>query len=352
MTVRVHAFATALGQLVPLAVPARSRRIVRNRGSSDEAEGAVKRRPLLGLGVALILSAASGGCGHEDEKPAFRVVDLPGASLSVAVGEGAVWVANFEDDTVLRIDPRSMKVVAEIPVGRDPFSVATGEGAVWVVNRYGTATRVDPRSNRAVEEPLVDGRLMAVAVGEGSVWAFEARVGQLLRIDPQTNTLVSTSGKIAQRGPATSDYAGVAVGAGAVWVVSPGEGTVVRMDPRSNRRVASIRVGAGPVAVAVAGSTVWVANSDDGTVTRIDARTNQVVGKPISVGGRPVAVAVGGGAVWVASGTGGVTRLDPESGTPVGDPITVPGRLQGLAFGEGAAWAVDQDAPALTRIEP
>jgi YVTN family beta-propeller protein len=95
-----------------------------------------------------------------------------------------------------------------------------------------------------------------------------------------------------------------------------------------------------------------VANLDDGTVTRIDTRTNQVVGKPLSVGGRPVAVAVGGGAVWVASGTGGVTRLDPESGTPVGDPITVPGRLQGLAFGEGAAWVVDQDAPALTRIEP
>jgi YVTN family beta-propeller protein len=124
------------------------------------------------------------------------------------------------------------------------------------------------------------------------------------------------------------------------------------MDPRSNRPVARIRVGAGPAAVAVAGSTVWVANLDDGTVTRIDARTNQVVGKPLSVGGRPVAVAVGGGAVWVASGTGGVTRLDPESGTPVGNPITVPGRLQGLAFGEGAAWVVDQDAPALTRIEP
>jgi len=126
----------------------------------------------------------------------------------------------------------------------------------------------------------------------------------------------------------------------------------VRMDPRSNRPIASIRVGAGPVAVAVADGTVWVANLDDGTVTRIDARTNQTVGKPISLGGRPVAVAVGGGAVWIASGTGGVTRLDPESGTPVGDPIPVPGRLQSLAFGEGAVWAVDQDAPALTRIEP
>jgi YVTN family beta-propeller protein len=188
----------------------------------------VKRGFLLGLCVALILGAASSGCGNDDGEPAVRIVDLPGASLSVAVGEGGVWVANFDDDTVLRIDPQSMKVVAEIPVGRDPFGVAVGQGAVWVVNGYGTATRVDPRSNRAVEKPLVDGRLMAVAVGAGSVWAFEARVGRLLRIDPQTGTLVDVSNKIAQRGPAKSAYAGVAVGAGSVWIVSPGEGRVVR----------------------------------------------------------------------------------------------------------------------------
>jgi YVTN family beta-propeller protein len=97
---------------------------------------------------------------------------------------------------------------------------------------------------------------------------------------------------------------------------------------------------------------VWVANLDDGTVTRIDARTNQVVGDPVEIGGRPVGVAIGAGAVWVASGTGGVTRLDPDSGAPMGEPTPVRGRLQGLAYGEGAAWVVDQDAPALTRIEP
>ena len=59
----------------------------------------MKRRFLLGLGVALSLGVASGGCGNDERAPAVRVVDLPGASLSVAVGEGAVWVANFDDDT-------------------------------------------------------------------------------------------------------------------------------------------------------------------------------------------------------------------------------------------------------------
>jgi len=63
----------------------------------------VKRRFLLGLVVALMLGAASSGCGNDEREPAVRTVDLPGASLSVAVGEGAVWVANFDDDTVLRI---------------------------------------------------------------------------------------------------------------------------------------------------------------------------------------------------------------------------------------------------------
>ena len=94
----------------------------------------------MGIVVAL-LGGATGSCRHGDDAPAvrenegptLRTIELPGASLSVAVGEGAVWVANFEDSSVLRIDPRSLEVVAEIPVGLGPFSVATGEGAVWVV---------------------------------------------------------------------------------------------------------------------------------------------------------------------------------------------------------------------------
>jgi YVTN family beta-propeller protein len=55
--------------------------------------------------------------------------------LDVAVGEGGVWVANSLDRTVMRLDPETGDVVATIEVGNEPQRVAAGEGAVWVTVR-------------------------------------------------------------------------------------------------------------------------------------------------------------------------------------------------------------------------
>ncbi len=50
---------------------------------------------------------------------------------AVAVGSGAVWVADDQGGTVSRIDPRTGRVIT-FPVGPYPRNIAVGEGAVWV----------------------------------------------------------------------------------------------------------------------------------------------------------------------------------------------------------------------------
>jgi YVTN family beta-propeller protein len=61
--------------------------------------------------------------------------------------------------------------VATIPVGRAPWGVAVGSGAVWVANTVGgTVSRVDPGTNRVVATISVDASPNQIAVGEGSVW--------------------------------------------------------------------------------------------------------------------------------------------------------------------------------------
>ena len=62
----------------------------------------------------------------------FPVGDGP---VDVAVGEGAVWVVNQLDGTVMRLDPETGKVVATIHVGNEPQRIAAGEGRVWVTVR-------------------------------------------------------------------------------------------------------------------------------------------------------------------------------------------------------------------------
>ena len=156
------------------------------------------KRELLVLSAGLALAVAGGmsGCGGSEERraggessadaaPDVAVIEVGDAPSSVAVGAGAVWVANFNDDDVVRVDPLSGKATAKIPVGNGPFSVAVGEGAVWVANQFDDAVvRIDPGTNRVGKSIPVGDRPVAVAVGEGAVWVFNSIAGTVARIDP------------------------------------------------------------------------------------------------------------------------------------------------------------------------
>jgi YVTN family beta-propeller protein len=54
------------------------------------------------------------------------------APSALAVGAGAVWVANAGDGTVSRIDIAKGELVETIDVGNAPSGIAFGNGAVWV----------------------------------------------------------------------------------------------------------------------------------------------------------------------------------------------------------------------------
>src|SRR5262249_50280604 len=60
-----------------------------------------------------------------------RVSGLP--SGGIAAGYGAVWVPEPTKDLVERLDIRTGRVEARVPVSGSPHRVAVGEGGVWVV---------------------------------------------------------------------------------------------------------------------------------------------------------------------------------------------------------------------------
>jgi DNA-binding beta-propeller fold protein YncE len=59
-------------------------------------------------------------------------IRLPGAPAAIAVGGGAVWVADAERQQVLRVDPATNRVVTEIALGARPTSIVVDDQAVWV----------------------------------------------------------------------------------------------------------------------------------------------------------------------------------------------------------------------------
>ena len=102
-------------------------------------------------------------------------IEVAAASLTVlAVGAGAVWVADPVGGSVWRIDPDPEPILRSIPLGVGVAGIAFGEGAVWATNEIaGEVYRIDPRTNRArVVSRIASAR--GIAVGEGAVWVTAA----------------------------------------------------------------------------------------------------------------------------------------------------------------------------------
>ena len=93
---------------------------------------------------------------------------------SAAVADGKVWITDGLHDTVVPLDAGTGRLLEPVPVGRGASGVAAGGDAVWVVNTLdGTLSRVDPHTRRVAATVRVGGAPRAVAIGRGGVWVTE-----------------------------------------------------------------------------------------------------------------------------------------------------------------------------------
>jgi streptogramin lyase len=132
-------------------------------------------RQLVVVGACLALSlGAASGCGGGQEaqseekapttatteretstqavdEPVIDVIEVGGAPMSVALGDGTVWVAQNQGDSVVSIDAESKTANEPVPVGTAPASVAAAGGAIWVANTFDdSVTRIDSGSGEVV----------------------------------------------------------------------------------------------------------------------------------------------------------------------------------------------------------
>ncbi len=103
---------------------------------------------------------------------------------SVAVSDRAVWVASGAGREVVRLNPRTLKVVARFRVGLGPHNPAVApDGSVFVPsNLSGTVSRIDPARNRVVETFKVGPEPFPAAEAFGDIWVPAAGGAQVVRI--------------------------------------------------------------------------------------------------------------------------------------------------------------------------
>jgi streptogramin lyase len=220
---------------------------------------------------------------------------------SMVFGEGAVWVADWSERSVSRIDPAD-DTVSTIPVDERPLAIAVGDGGLWVLGEN-TLQGLDASTHHSMWESSVSfggaPEYNTMVEGKGSIWIgnasgilseYATRTGALLQ-DLQLEKWISA----------------ILVRGNTVWVGENGSpGAVVEVDVSSGKVQETIPAGGGsdgqpapPLTLAGDERSLWVTDGVNETITRIIVLTGQAPRLPTKLGGRPNAIAVGLGSVWV-----------------------------------------------------
>jgi YVTN family beta-propeller protein len=106
------------------------------------------------------------------------------AEGALAAGAGSVWHGGIATQTIYRLDPKSGRTLAEIPIGMVPKYLSAADRSLWVGSDSGRVTRVDMATNKVTGTFQVGGRAPAVTAGLGAAWIVDTAHAALLRVQP------------------------------------------------------------------------------------------------------------------------------------------------------------------------
>src|SRR5262245_12983913 len=306
---------------------------------------------LLAIALALVYGRRGGQAGSELLAPnsvgfvdaksgrVTRQYPVDGHPTSLVAAGNSLWVGNFSDETVTRIN-RATETIRAIPVGGHPSGVAYFQGKTWVWTSQGRLVPIDPQYGHA-GDPISFGRRVEraihLALAFPSASPSAGRIvsgGGFLWLTLPPTTVIRVNPAKPERAWANAPYDGVqgalAYRKGSAWIggldrVFPITATtpdVVRTDILVGR-VHCMTFGAGSLWVISGGH--W----DQGipiALRQVNVNGGQT-DEMIPVGDDPVAIASGGGSIWVGSGTDrAIRRIDPVTNlqvatTPLGAPV-------------------------------
>jgi DNA-binding SARP family transcriptional activator/streptogramin lyase len=281
-------------------------------------------------------------------------------------------------NSLVRIDPHTLRVTQVVPVGSQPDFVIAAGGYVWITNfilrdadtgalRNGgdrTLTRVDPATGKAV---VVGGGLAPcglTADPSGDVWVancYPTATGSrdsVVRVDARTLEFKKTW--LLQGGGGF--LRGLAYGGGSLWVGEivggdiPNADRLTQLNPQTGSR-RTFRSKVPNVTMAWAGGygDLWIANFNYGSVTRLDTATGATQTLSVPMSG-PVFPLIDGDDVWVADWSGANLVRLRAVGARRPHLIRLPTRrfagVWSLAAGDGYIWATTARDGTLWRIDP
>jgi outer membrane protein assembly factor BamB len=303
-----------------------------------------------------------------------RIADLqfgmpaPGATAAVAVAAlliavvvavgGLRWGA--EDDTV-----SNPKVIGTVTLADNLGWISSGFGSVWVADTdRQVLLRVDPRTRRVQAEIRTGGDFNAqggdpiVAAGSDAVWAIARSPGsdgghRIIRIDPETNEIVSRVTLPARQAPLIFD---IQIVDGRPWVLTLSG--AIEIDPATGRpgRYVAIRTAGEefPQWTTIAEDELWVLTRSQ-RIDRYDLGTGRRSSSlPVRLEGAFAVIPTPEG-LFFSGQRGELARADATDGRiswrrQIGDSSTLPLVLEGRIWVHASDVAAGRDR--LVEIEP
>lgn len=196
------------------------------------------------------------------------------SSGRLGFGDGYVW--SLRQTSLVRVDPRTLAARQFTLPFAKIWGFAAGEGAVWISSTGscraggGCLLKVDPSSGRVTAQVEGTLALASVAVGDGAVWASDGTTVE--KVDPVTDRVTLTTALLAPftgPGDVRSVYGSglLAVAPGVVWVtVAAGfrAARLARIDPVTGRLIGSqLQLGGSPASITASDTTVWIVTGQD-----------------------------------------------------------------------------------------
>jgi YVTN family beta-propeller protein len=197
-----------------------------------------------------------------------------------------------DDNTLLVVNPASLKVTAKLPVGPDPHEViASSDGTTAYVSNYGdaynTLTVVDLAAKKIL--PVIDlGALRAphgLAFVGGRVWFTAEAAKAIGSYDPATKRVDWIMGTGQNRthmiyvSPGLNQIVTTNAASASVSIIEKTGGGAATGPSSGDWNETVIPVGRGSEGFDISpdGKEIWVANADDGTVSIIDVASKKVI---------------------------------------------------------------------------
>ena len=300
-------------------------------------------------------SSTPGSIPPSGTPPPSRVVAASTAiaiahpSYSIAADEEGVWL-RAPDGHVTRIDPTTHKVAAEIEVPASEFGhIDIGSGAVWVTDfDHNTLIRIDPMTNQRVADISVGANPEGVTASGDTVWVSNHRGGSFSKVSAATNKVEATFtfGDAGTSGPKD-----IVILDGDLWTSVPNKASVYRIDPETGETVKKLLIIADDLGSPMTdGKLLYVPTVR--TLTRIDPASNAIVDE---LQADPYPAAFGLSAFWSIDGLD-VVRLDARTLVETARwrflaEAATPPEVTGMAFDDDSVWLV-VDGRTVVHVEP